>query len=176
MRVACNPERATGNPAHITVTYPDEAPAPALLTERVRLAAARTGRFRLTVGSADRFQPPVYGAFLAVADPAGGVAAIRDLVLAPPFTRRERFALHVPLLHPDQGERLEAAWPGFAGLPQVGEFEVTELRVVGPDNALLAVFPLAPDAEPGAAPDRLDMYVSERRRKGGRRIWRPTTE
>ncbi len=31
-----------------------------------------------------RFPPPVVGAFLPVADPAGGVASVRDVVLAPP--------------------------------------------------------------------------------------------
>jgi 2'-5' RNA ligase len=142
LRVAWNPERAAGNPAHITVAYQDEAPDPALLAERVRLAAARTGRFRLEVGPAGRFPPPVRGAFLAVADTSGRVAALRDGVLAPPFTRRERFGLHVTLLHPDQGERLEAAWPAFAALPPTGAFEVTEVEMVGPDNAVMAVFPL----------------------------------
>jgi hypothetical protein len=124
-----------------------------LLVERVRRAATQIRRFRLAVGAAARFPPPVVGAFLPVADLTGGVATIRDVLLAPPFTRRGRFGLHVTLLHPDQGVRLEAAWPAFAGLPPVGEFAVTELQVVGPDNALLAMFPVAPGAEPGATAD-----------------------
>lgn len=157
VRLAYNPERAAGNPAHVTIAYQDEAPDPALLVERVRRAAAQIRQFLLAVGEPARFPPPVVGAFLPVADPTGGVASIRDVVLAPPFTRRGRFGLHVTLLHPDQGARLEAAWPAFAGLPPVGEFFVTELQVVGPDNAVIAVFPLAPDAEPGAAPDPAGM-------------------
>lgn len=153
VRVACNPERADGNPAHVTVVYHDEAPDPMLLAERVRLAAARTRRFRLVVGPVARFPAPVGGAFFVVADPTGGVASVRDGVLAPPFTRRERFGLHVTLLHPEQKERLDEWWPSFTGLQPVGEFEVTEIEVVGPDNAVVAVFPLAPDAEPSAAAD-----------------------
>lgn len=148
VRMACNPERAAGNPAHVTVAYQDEAPDPALLAERLHGVAARTRPFRLAVGQAGRFPPPARGAFPAVADPAGAVAAIRAQVLAPPFTRRERFGLHVTLLHPDQGERLESAWAAFAALPPAGEFEVTAIELVGPDNAVLAVFPLAQRPSP----------------------------
>lgn len=153
LRAAWNPERATGNPAHVTVAYQDEAPDPALLAERLRRVAAQTLPFRLTVGPVMRFPGPAGGAFLTVADPSGFVAAIRAVVLAPPFTRRERFGLHVTLLHPDQGSRTESAWAAFEGLPPVGGFAVTELQLVRPDSGVLAFFPLAPDAEPGAAPD-----------------------
>jgi hypothetical protein len=143
LRATWNPERATGNPAHVTVAYHDEAPEATLLMERVRLAAARTPPFSLEVGVATRFPPPVQGAFLRVADPARGVEAVRALLLAPPFARRERFGLHVTLLHPDQGTRLEEAWPAFAALSPPGRFVVTQFEVVGPDNAALAVIPLA---------------------------------
>ncbi len=153
LRATWNPEKALGNPAHVTVAYQDEAPDAALLTKRLREAATRTPPFRLIVGTAARFAEPTRGAFLTVADPTGGVAALRDQILAPPFSRRCGFGLHVTLLHPDQGHRLEEAWPAFERLPAVGPFTVTHLQVVGPDNAVLAAFPLAPDAEPGAAAD-----------------------
>jgi 2'-5' RNA ligase len=146
VRIAWNPERATGNPAHITVAYHDEAPDASLLIERVRQAASQVPRFRLVVGAVTRFLPPVCGAFLTVADPTGQVDAVRNAILSPPFCQRKRFGLHVTLLHPDQGERLEAAWPSLLELPTSGEFEVAEIEVVGPDNAPLAVFPLAVDA------------------------------
>lgn len=146
VRMVYNPERAAGNPAHITVAYHDEAPNPVLLIERVRQAAYRIRPFHLKVGMAAQFPPPAIGAFLQVADPTGGVAAIRNVILATPFTRREQFGLHVTLLHPDYGGRLVEAWPAFTGLPLVGEFQVTEIQVVGPDNAVLAVFPLAREA------------------------------
>ena len=145
LRAEWNPERSAGNPAHVTITYQDEAPDPALLAERLRLAAAVTCPFSLVVGLARRFPEPVRGVYLAVTDPLGVVAAIRERVLTPPFTRRERFGLHITLLHPDQGVRLESAWPTLAELPPVGRFDVTELQMVGPDNAVLAVFPLVGD-------------------------------
>jgi 2'-5' RNA ligase len=142
LRARWNPERATGNPAHVTVAYHDEAPEAAVLIERVHLAAARTPPFSLEVGAAARFAPPAHGAFLTVADPARGVEAIRQLLLAPPFTRRRRFGLHVTLLHPDQGTRLDDAWPAFAALSPPGRFLVTQLEVVDADSAVLARAPL----------------------------------
>ncbi len=142
LRLAWDPEHATDNPAHVTVAYQDEAPDPAVLAERVRLAASKVGRFRLMVGPAERFPAPALGAFLRVVDPTGGVAVIRDEVLAPPFTRRARFGLHITLLHPDKGERLVSAWPAFVMLPSAGSFEVTEIEMVGPNNAVLSAFPL----------------------------------
>ena len=155
LRAAWNPERATSNPAHVTVAYHDEATDPTLLAERLRLVAARTVPFRLSFGPAARFPGSAGGAFLTVADSSGGVAAVREALLAPPFTRRERFDLHVTLLHPDQGSRVESAWAAFECLSPVGGFEVTELQLVGPDNGVLAVFPL-PAAEPDGVLSRGD--------------------
>jgi 2'-5' RNA ligase len=152
LRAEWNPERSAGNPAHVTLVYQDEAPAAALLAERLRLVAAGTAPFRLVVGLAVRFPEPLRGAYLTITDPTGVVAAVRERVLAPPFNRRERFGLHVTLLHPDQGERLAAAWPALAKLPPVGGFHVAEFQLVGPDNAVLAVIPLA-EAEPAAVVD-----------------------
>lgn len=148
LRARWNPERAAGNPAHVTVAYDDEAPEAALLIERVRAAAARTAPFRLELGAAARFPPPSPGAFLAVTDPTGAVEAIRQVLLAPPFARRERFGLHVTLLHPDQGMRLEAAWPDVTRLSPPGAFLVTQLDVVGADNSIVAVAPLAAPHSP----------------------------
>jgi 2'-5' RNA ligase len=142
LRTIWNPERATGNPAHITVAYQDEAPDPILLAERLQFAASRTPPFRLDIGAATRFPIPVRGAFLTIADPSNAVAAIRAFLLAPPFTQRERFGLHVTLLHPDQGARLETAWPAFAQLQTVDSFVVHEVQLVGPENEVLATFPL----------------------------------
>ena len=152
LRAKWNPERAIGNPAHITIAYHDEAPDPSLLTERLHIAAAGVAPFWLALGSAKRFPEPVRGAYLDVADPTGGVAAIREILLAPPFTRRDRFGLHVTLLHPDQGERLEHAWPDLSSLGELGTFEVTELQMVGSGQETLAVFRL-PRTEPRAGTD-----------------------
>jgi 2'-5' RNA ligase len=137
VRARWNPERAAGNPAHLTIAYHDEAPDPRLLAERLRCAAERIAPFRLVLGSAMRFSDPVRGVYLAVEDPTSSVGAVRDILLAAPFTRRSRFGLHVTLLHPDQGDRLEEAWPEFSALPGVGSFEVRELQLVGPRNETL---------------------------------------
>ena len=149
LRTKWNPERAAGNPAHITIAYHDEAPDPSLLMERLRIAAARVALFRLALGLAKPFPEPDRGVFLDVSDPTGGVAAIREILLGPPFTRRARFGLHVTLLHPDQGGRLEHAWPDLSSLTELGTFEVTELQMVGSGQETLAVFRL-PRTEPHA--------------------------
>ncbi len=91
----------------------------------------------LELGEAVRFPEPARGAYLAVSDPTGGVAELRSRLLAPPFTSRTRFGLHVTLLHPDQGDRLEPAWPDFADISLPWAFDVTELQLVGPRNELL---------------------------------------
>lgn len=143
LRQRWNPERAAGNPAHVTIAYHDEAPDAALLAGRLRRAAAGVGPFRLSLGPAARFPEPIRGVYLSVNDPAGAVAELRAALLAPPFARRSRFGLHVTLLHPDQGERLEEAWPELSALELVGSFEVSEVQLVGPDNGAMDAFRLS---------------------------------
>ena len=53
----------------------------------------------------------------------------------PPFRARERFGLHVTLLHPAQGDRLEAAWGEIAGLASRGRFPVAAVDVVAGSGA-----------------------------------------
>lgn len=149
VRQKWNPERAAGNPAHVTVVYHDEAPDPAELAGRLRAAAARIAPFDLVLGPVERFPEPARGAYLAVADPTAGVGAVRAVVLAPPFFPRARFGLHVTLLHPDQGERLDAAWADLAATPTGATFRVAELQLVGSRHEVLAVIPLT-----GAVGDR----------------------
>ena len=45
-----DPEMATVIAAHVTVVYPDEAPAADMLARRVQAAAARISPFRLWLG------------------------------------------------------------------------------------------------------------------------------
>lgn len=137
VRERWNPEKAAGNPAHATIVYQDEAPDADRLAVRVRAVAAETKPFVLELGTAARFPEPIRGAYLAVSDPTGGVSELRSRLLAPPFTSRSRFGLHVTLLHPDQGDRLESAWPVFAAITQLGAFHVTELQLVGLRNEVL---------------------------------------
>lgn len=143
LRLRWNPERSAGNPAHVTIAYHDEAPDPDLLAERLYTVAAVTAPFRLTVGAAARFPDPSRGIYLRVFDPSDGVAGIREAVLAPPFHRRDRFGLHVTVLHPDHGDRHEAAWPEASVLAATGPFTVSDLQLVGPGNRLLATVGLS---------------------------------
>ena len=135
LRARWNPELATGNPAHATIVYHDEAPDLALL--RVRLAAIcrSTAPFPLALGRVLRFPDPVRGAFLEVVDAAAAVARLRAALLGPPFRSRERFGLHVTLLHPAQGERLDAAWSEIAAFPSRGRFQVAALDVIAGSGA-----------------------------------------
>lgn len=138
-----SPAHARGNPAHVTLAYQDEAPDPHLLRERLRLAAARTPRFELSIGRTKRFEPPVSGAYLDVVDPAGVVAGLRDRLLAPPFSPRARFALHVTIVHPAEAALLSEAWPQLGTLVFPGSFAVEGLELVDGSNTVVTRFPLA---------------------------------
>lgn len=129
-RVRWNPEIATGNPAHVTIVYDDEAPDPTLLRERLERACRSVAPFALHLGDVRRFEPPVIGAFVAVADPTDGIAQLRARVLEAPFRARERFGLHVTLLHPALGDRLAQAWPALSSLSDAGSFVAERVDVV----------------------------------------------
>lgn len=152
-RLHWNPEIARGNPAHLTIAYADEAPDPALLEARVAAACRAVAPFPLELGATERFAAPAQGAFLAVSDPRGGVARLRRRLLAPPFTTRSRFGLHVTLLHPAHGFRLEEAWPALSSLARPAAFVAERVELitgVGPGTRVLASFTLAGPSEPAA--------------------------
>jgi hypothetical protein len=130
LRMRWNPEVATGNPAHVTVVYHDEAPDAALLRARLERACRLVERFRLELGSVRRFPAPASGAFVQVVDPAGGVERLRRDVLAPPFSQRARFGLHVTLLHPAQGGRLDEAWPHLAPFRAAASFVAERVELI----------------------------------------------
>jgi 2'-5' RNA ligase len=155
VREKWNPERAAGNPAHATIAYHDEAPDLERLAARLEQAAAQTAPFFLELGPPARFADPIGGAYLTLTDPTGAVRSLRQRLLAPPFAPRSRFGLHVTLLHPDQGERIEQAWPELARISHSGAFRVTALQLVGPRNETRLVVPLAEErsrAVPDSAP------------------------
>ena len=140
-----NPEVAAGNPAHVTIVYHDEAPDRSELERRLAEVCRTQPAFDLSVGRARPFPSPVRGAFFDVVDAGGRVHAIRRSVLQPPFQARPRFGLHVTLLHPDQGERLEAAWPALSELGAPGTFTVRSIEIVsgsGVGTRTLATFVL----------------------------------
>jgi 2'-5' RNA ligase len=103
---------------------------PASVRERLAHASRSTPPFPLRLGGVARFPAPSRGAFLAVEDPHGAVAALRRIVLAPPSTPRERFGLHVTLLHPSAGERLDDAWPEIATLEGGASFRVETIELI----------------------------------------------
>jgi hypothetical protein len=138
LRARWNPERAAGNPAHVTAIYHDEAPDPRLLRERAELAAARLAPFELVVDGPRRFEPPARGVFLAVSDHADSLARLRGSVLAPPFSSRARFGLHVTVLHPDRGEREAEVWEALRSLPALGRMRVEQLLLVDGSQQTLA--------------------------------------
>jgi len=94
-----DPTMAARIPAHVTLVYPEEAPRPDLLIARVRTAAGTVPPFRLRLGEAAGFASPEGGAYLSVDDVDGGVSAIREVVLQPPF-RGIPFRPHVTIVHP----------------------------------------------------------------------------
>lgn len=86
--------------------------------------------FSLRLGSIERFPEPVLGAFLSVADPAGGIERLRSCVLGPPFSRRTRFGLHLTLLHPAQGVRLQEAWEDLSSLRIESSFVANRVELI----------------------------------------------
>jgi 2'-5' RNA ligase superfamily len=129
LRMRWNPEIAAGNPAHATLVYHDEAPDPELLRARLEAACAVAAPFRLELAGPARFRG-ARGAFLQVRDPGAGARGLRERALGPPFLPRGRFGLHVTLLHPAQGERLEEAWPALAALAAPGSFLVESIDLI----------------------------------------------
>jgi 2'-5' RNA ligase len=138
-----NPERAAGNPAHVTVIYHDEAPFSELLRLRLAAAARTLGSFELVVREPRQFTPPVLGVFLEVADPSAAIARLREQVLVAPFVPRTRYASHVTLLHPEQGQRVREAWPQLSRVSAPGSMRVSEIVLVGSSNEVVERIPLA---------------------------------
>lgn len=136
-----NASLVPGNPAHATIVYHDEADDPVLLRKRLAEAAARIAPFELEIGAARRFRAPAVGVYLAASDPSGTVDRLRSAVLAPPFTPRRRLTLHVTLLHPAFGSRLDAAWPELEPLRLDRRFVVEGLELLSGNRHHLGITP-----------------------------------
>jgi hypothetical protein len=151
IRERINPELVRRNPAHATIVYHDELADPGLLRERVAAAAADLDPFELELGATRRFRPPAIGAYLSVTDATGAVEKLRRAILAPPSTPRRSLTLHVTLLHPAFGGRLEEAWPELEALRFDRRFRVASLDLISGDREGLAFasYPLrGAEAEP----------------------------
>lgn len=145
LRERWNPERALGNPAHVTIVYQDEASDADLLEARLRATACNLTPFELSVDGPARFPDPARGAFLRVSDLTNAISFVRYEVLRPPFAPRRRFGLHVTVLHPDQRQRFDEAWPEISKFPKLGTFLVSALQLVDTCNETKANIGLATD-------------------------------
>lgn len=125
------------------MVYHHEAPLPGLLRERLAVAVSRLPVFELALGPPHRFQPPVAGVFLDVADPSGSITRLREQVVHEPFHSRTALGLHVTILHPDHGHRVLEAWPELSQLGPFGSMQVTEITLVDPSNEPIERLPLA---------------------------------
>jgi GNAT superfamily N-acetyltransferase len=132
-RRAWDPDMAAQIAAHVTVAYPREAPDAALLVERARVAAAAVGPFRLRLGALACFGRPEDGVHLAVDDVDGGVRALRERMLRPPF-QASAGAPHVTLVHPRTSRRGRAFWDGGSYDPRTDQFTARELAVTALDG------------------------------------------
>jgi len=127
--------RRTGDPgmaamvgAHVTVAYPEEAPDPTALAERVRALAATTSPFPLALGAPAAFTEERAGAGLNVDDPAGGLAALRRQLLRPPF-RDLGYPAHVTLAHPRTTPDGCAAFAAAQAAALTGPWTVREIAL-----------------------------------------------
>jgi len=104
-----DPDMAARIAAHVTLAYPQEAPIPDLLVERVRHSSGHVRPFRLRLGDVGCFERPEGGVYLEVADIDGGYGRMRDEVLRAPF-RSIAVPPHVTLVHPQTSRRGPEFW------------------------------------------------------------------
>src|SRR5262245_25157498 len=76
-----DPDMAAAIPAHVTVVYPNEAPAADPLRERLREATAHIAPFRLRLGPRACFGQPEDGIYVEVEDLDEGYGTMRAAIL-----------------------------------------------------------------------------------------------
>lgn len=128
-----DPSMANRIAAHVTLAYPQEAPNPELLIERVREASDSIGPFRLRLGGVACFERPEYGVYVEVEDIGGGYRKMREHVLRPPF-RCLTFPAHVTLIHPQTSRRGREFCERGALPTEIQEFTVREIAVTAFDG------------------------------------------
>ena len=139
-----DPEMAVVIAAHVTVVYPDEAPAADVLAQRVQAAAVRISPFRLRLGPRACFGRPEDGIYVDVEDPDDGYGDLREAVLGP-ARRHAPFSPHVTILHPRTSRRGRELWNSGWTAPPPREFMVRELAITAFDGArwpAVMTFPL----------------------------------
>lgn len=127
LRTRWDPEMARRTPAHVTLTYPEEAADPALL-ER----AAGTGEFRLALGEVVALDGGVGGVFVLVTDLDGGWAALRARLLGDAATD---VPPHLTIVHPRTSNAGPQAWKALRDKHLDATFTVTEVLLTATSDA-----------------------------------------
>lgn len=134
LRRTWDPAMAEQIAAHITVTYPTEAPDIALLAKRLEHATASLKPFRLRPGLVACAGDPIEGVFIEVHDDDGGHRRLRDAVLQPPFGQRPTNVPHITLVHPRTSRLGRQAWQRLRGMRLDLVFFVREVAIVAFDG------------------------------------------
>jgi 2'-5' RNA ligase len=133
IRQKWDPVMAVQIGAHITVTYPPEAPIVDLLIARVRAASRQTPLFRLRLGGLAYFERPEDGVYIEVEDVDREYNRLRECVLCPPF-QPIAFPPHVTLIHPRTSPHGRDFWDHSRYERQDQEFTVAEITITAFDN------------------------------------------
>jgi 2'-5' RNA ligase len=139
-----DPDMAAVIDAHVTVVYPNEAPAPDALVDRLQAAAASIAPFRLRLGTRACFGRPDDGIYVDVEDVDGGYGDLREAMLGP-ARRHAPFSPHVTILHPRTSRRGRELWDSGWTAPPPREFTVREVAITAFDGArwpAVVTFPL----------------------------------
>lgn len=113
-------------PAHVTVTYPEEAGDDELLLQRAAETVDHASTVELQVGEIFAEDGGRGGVFFAVEDIEGGWAQLRHELLAPPF-HSISFRPHVTVVHPRTSSQGTRCLAELAGYRLGGQFTATEL-------------------------------------------------
>jgi len=129
-RLAWDPVMAAAIRCHVTAAYPREVPSlDAMVAAVGRVAAARFGPVRFRLADVMHGRDAV---FIAVDDPHGDFARLREIVVGPghdPVVRP-----HVTLVHPRTSDRHAEAWTALAGRTINRPFRVNSLAVTAFDG------------------------------------------
>lgn len=118
-------------PAHVTLTYPEEAADRALL-ER----AAGTGTLRLALAAVVAIDDGAGGVFVEVTDLDGGWAGLRARLLG---DARLDVPPHLTIVHPRTSTAGPRAWDALRGKRFDAAFTVTEVLLTATSDAGCAV-------------------------------------
>jgi hypothetical protein len=146
LRRRWDPVMAAIIPAHVTVVYPEEVSDEALLMSRVEPELANLRSFPLDIRGVFCEDGGRGGVFLRAHDRVGTLTAMRQGLLAAPFTPTA-FRYHATIVHPRTSDRGPEALAAMAHSPVVGSVIVSELCFTSTSSTAQEVihrFELAP--------------------------------